>query len=144
MKSEKNRANHENAQPLKNYPTILLLLSLATLRRRAEHALPHDPHKARSFRPPPNNRDGTEAPRPGTASPLKIFALARCTQHDTAAYHLRISSEGSSSRCAALRLASLRMRAAVSFAMKPCLSNASARKSNGCSLRPVLRSNTGC
>ena len=84
-----------------------------------------------------------EAPRPGTASPRKIFALARCTQHDKATYHLRVSSDGSSSKCAALRCASLRMSAAVSLAMKPCRSNASARKSKGCSRRPVLRSNTG-
>ena len=84
-----------------------------------------------------------EAPRLGTASPRKIFALARCTQHDKATYHLRVSSDGSSSKCAALRCASLRMSAAVSLAMKPCRSNASARKSKGCSRRPVLRSNTG-
>ena len=36
------------------------------------------------------------------------------------------------------------MRAVVSLAMKPCLSNASARKSKGCSLRPVFRSKIGC
>ena len=102
------------------------------------------PHKARSSLPPTSSRAGTEAPRPGTASPRKILALARCTQHDKAAYHLLISADGSSSKCAALRFANLRMRATVSFAMKPCRSNASARKSKGCSLRPVLRSNTGC
>ena len=102
----------------------------------------YGPHTARS-RLPERRREGMEAPRPGTASPRKIFALARCTQHDKATYHLRVSSDGSSSKCAALRCASLRMSAAVSLAMKPCRSNASARESKGCSRRPVLRSNTG-
>ena len=70
--------------------------------------------------------------------------MARCTQHESTVYQRRVSSEGSSSKKPALMRANFLMKLNVSFAMKPCLSNARARKSNGCSRCPVFRSNTGC
>ena len=103
----------------------------------------YDPHSARSCAPA-NKERGGGALRPGVGSPLKIFALARCMQHEMTVYHLRISSDGSSSKCAAFRRASFWIKLFVSLAIKPCRSKANAQKSKGCKRRPVWRSNTGC
>ena len=57
----------------------------------------NDPQTARSFRVA-NNRDGIDDRRPGTASPRKTCALARCTQHESTVYQRRVSSDGSNSK----------------------------------------------
>ena len=103
----------------------------------------HAPHKARS-RPPAKSEGGGGALRPGVGSPLRTRALARCTQQESTVYQRRVSSDGSSSKNSAFIRANFLMKLTVSFAMKPCLSNARARKLNGCNLRPVSRSKTGC
>ena len=68
----------------------------STLRTRTTTQPAHDPHNARSLGPARSERGGALL-RLGVGSPHKIFALARCMQHEMTVYHLRISSDGSSS-----------------------------------------------
>ena len=84
MKSKKKRANLENAPPLRYYPTTLLGEAAHSAMRGLDPA-PREvytPHSARSCRPASKEHGGGDR-RPGTASPLKTRALARCTQHES-------------------------------------------------------------
>ena len=123
-------------------PTYNFYYTLATATKSQSRGSRHGPHATRSC--PASNREGGGDRRPGVASPRRTRALARCTQHESTVYQRRVSSEGSSSKKPALMRANFLMKLNDSFAMKPCLSNARALKSNGCSRCPVFRSNTGC
>ena len=85
------------------------------------------PHKARLLDPAKSERGGG-ARRPGVGSPRRTRALARCTQQESTVYQRRVSSDGSSSKNSAFIRANFLMKLTVSFAMKPCLSNARARE----------------
>ena len=80
------------------YACLRLLIHYNTNSVLTSNYSPNDyaPQRARSCTPA-NNERGGGALRPGVGSPLKIFALARCMQHEMTVYHLRISSDGSSS-----------------------------------------------
>ena len=98
-------------------PTYNFCYTLATATKSQSRGSRHGPHATRSC--PMSNREGGYR-RPGVASPRRSRALARCTQHECTVYHRRVSSKGSSSKKPSL------IKLKVSFAMKPCLSNARA------------------
>ena len=84
------------ARESQRYEQHILQLILISYTRTYPTQPAHDPHNARSWGPARSERGGALL-RLGVGSPHKIFALARCMQHEMTVYHLRISSDGSSS-----------------------------------------------
>ena len=90
------KTNENGAGKSQRYEQHILQLICNTYTRTYPTQPAHDPHNARSWGPARSERGGALL-RLGVGSPHKIFALARCMQHEMTVYHLRISSDGSSS-----------------------------------------------
>ena len=95
-KRNAHKTNEKGAGKSQRYEQRILQLICITYTRTYPTQPAHDPHNARSWGPARSERGGALL-RLGVGSPHKIFALARCMQHEMTVYHLRISSDGSSS-----------------------------------------------